>query len=152
MMDTFRKSVEFQPICITPNVGGDRYFSERSVTEVFAPPACLMQNIAHGRVTGEYGRPPELDTLTGVALLKRQLAVDIENVGFKIIDMSFQIRLNNGARYVYPQATIEYCGPMGADLMLNIDQVVFVPRMLVDNGGTIHAVSRIITWDAVLQS
>lgn len=149
-MDQFRKTVEFDGICINPNMQGKRYFSERSVTDLFSPKSCLIQNIASGRVMGEWGRPEGLDSLTGIALLKRQLAIELDNVCFRIVEMGFDIRATDDMRYVYPQAVLDYCGPKAQELILNIDNVVFKPRMLIDQGGAIHTISRIITWDAVL--
>jgi hypothetical protein len=99
---------------------------------------------------GELGRPPELGELEGVALLRRLLMIDLSRICFKIVDLQYEFHSANNVKVIYPQATIELCGPQASVLMDNLSNVQFLPRSLVDHSEAVHELSRIITWDAVV--
>ena len=149
-METFQRKVEFAGIHVTPNPSEQRYFSARSVLDQFRTNSCLMQNIKHGRVMGEFGRPSGLGELYGVGLLRRLLEFEVNNICFKIVDLGCEDYTANGVRVIYPQATIELCGPKAGDLLECLSNVRFVPRSLIDHSEAVHELSRIITWDAVI--
>lgn len=151
MLDVVKRNVEFEGIFLTPNPGKKPFYGEGSVRRAFGRDSCVMSQIRLNRLFGEFGLPDTSDLICSAAKLRRRLEMRVENIGFQITALDYDLHECGNVKVLYPRADILLVGPQCRTIDEQWKDLCFVPRVIYDRSDEKLYLTRIITWDAVLR-